>query len=159
MTTHVGIDPGVSGGIVALRPVEGRPLLVTGYKMPRDERGTLDLLRVLAPPGRQVFATLEVITPFHQGTGKASMAKLYGHYRALRMALTAIPIPFQEVGAARWHRVLAIPPREKREGRTEWKRRLRKFAEELFPDEIVTLAIADALLLAEYGRRCEEWYL
>ena len=35
----------------------------------------------------------------------------------------------------------------------EWKNRLKGLAQQMFPAEKVTLKTADALLLAEYGRR------
>ena len=74
-------------------------------------------------------------------------------YGALCMALTAADVRFEEVPPLRWQRGLHIPPRKKSESRTAWKNRLKSKAQQLFPKEYVTLATADALLLAEYCSR------
>jgi hypothetical protein len=81
------------------------------------------------------------------------------NYGALRMALTAAGIPFEEVVPGVWQRGLNIPPRKKTEGKTAWKNRLKAKAQQLFPSVKITLATADALLIAEFCRRKHEGLL
>ena len=44
----------------------------------------------------------------------------------------------------------------KTESKTEWKNRLKGMAQQLYPDLKVTLATADALLIATYCKRKHE---
>lgn len=115
--------------------------------------------------GGGVMAFVEEIPTAIFGADKSSGAKLYGSYMSLRMALTASGIRYRLVKARVWQAGLSIPPRRKggkkklsptvqlAESRTDWKGRLKRVAEELFPKLKITLATSDALLIAEYGRR------
>lgn len=152
ITGFMGIDPGASGGIAMILGSAGGDS-VTFKSMPDSEPGVWDLVQMMADPVNKVFACIEWITPAFFGAGKASMSKLYGSYKALRMALVAADIAFEDVKTAQWARALDIPPRKRVEGRAEWKNRLKARAEELFPGLKITLATADALLIAEYCRR------
>lgn len=78
------------------------------------------------------------------------------NFGALLMSLTALelyPDYCELVHPARWQKALSISPRRSGEGRGAWKSRLKDVAQELFPQIRITLATADALLLAEYCRR------
>lgn len=141
---YVGVDPGVLGGIAMLN-ADGGVLRVT--KMPPTDR---DLLAFLEDDWRRdapIRAVLEraaaspqmgVISAFTFGKG----------YGALRMALAAVRIPYEEVAPAKWQTVLGC-----RSGgdKNVTKRR----AQQLFPSITVTHMTADALLLAEFCRRLE----
>jgi hypothetical protein len=92
------------------------------------------------------------------GSAKSSMAKLYGSFTAWKMALDGCGIPYVEIMASGWQKALGIPGRRKEgkivvETRPQWKGRLRDEARRRFPDVKITLAVADALLLAEYARQ------
>ena len=157
--TIIGIDPGVNGGIVALWPSGN--LSIT--KMPVTERDLLECLqshKAVTDCDETIYTFLEWIHPSIQGVGKASMSKLYGNYKQLRMALVASGIPFEEVRAAKWQRAMGISKRSKTETTTQWKNRLKARAQELFPPSSgikVTLWSADALLIAEHGRRLRSY--
>ena len=156
---YVGIDPGASGGYAALYP-DG----VIGFHSFADsEAQRWDQMRMLALQDRP-FAVIEEIHGSFQGSSKGSVAKLYGSYTALRMAMVGLGIPFVAVGAGVWHRALGIPPRVRAskkhpertpESTTEWKNRLKAEAAKRFPRLKVTLATADALLIACY---CKQVY-
>lgn len=151
---YVGVDPGVNGGIAYLHYVDDQLRGVGTFRMPGYEKGVMELLQYLRSTTANVSAVLEGITPSFQGTGKASMAKLYGSYMALRMALTAVAIPFVDERSEVVWRGLGIPPRRKDEngkgGRTKWKARLRNHAQSLYPAINLTNHVSDALLLAHY---------
>lgn len=55
-----------------------------------------------------------------------------------------------------WQSALGIDKRKKSENRQQFKNRLKSFAQTLFPDIVVCLATADAILIAEYCRRLKE---
>jgi len=54
-----------------------------------------------------------------------------------------------------WQKALGVQPSRKKmgTGNTDHKRTLRRLAEELYPDWKMTADQADAILIAEYGRR------
>lgn len=148
----IGVDPGKTGGLCLLN---GKGEILTLQVMPQTERDIWEWLhgwRSLQPLGK-MMAQIEWIHPAILGIGKSSMSKLYGNYMALRMALIAAEIPFEDVKPRAWQKGLGISPRKKTENRTQWKNRLKAKAQELFPKEKITKDTADALLIAEHCRR------
>lgn len=146
---YIGIDPGVQGGIAAimgdLRSVEAQP-------MPETEQEILDALRHYTARFDCV-ACIEWIHPAIQGIGKSQMSKLYGNYMSLRMALSALQISYEIIQPKKWQGELGIQARKNNETRNKWKARLRQKAQQIFPRIEVTLATADALMIAECCRR------
>lgn len=116
--------------------------------MPETEREVLDAIIAWTLPGRHigpVFAILERVSASPQMgvTSAFSFGKGYG---GLLMALTALQIPFELVSPVRWQNALGC--------RTKGDKNITKRrAQQIFPNIQITHAIADALLLAEYGRR------
>lgn len=168
MTAYIGIDPGANGGL-AIRSDQ----YVEFKTMPKTEQEILGWLRCHIGweeylSGWRMLecrAHVEEIPTAIFGVGKSSMSKLYGSYMALRMALTSLGIPYTTVKATEWQRALGISPRrkarksrplpigQKPETNAEWKQRLKRKAEELYPELKITLATSDALLILEYCRR------
>jgi len=143
---YVGIDSGQSGGLVWLDP-NGK---VNGCnKMPATERDIWERFFTLPT------STVAVIEKVHAmpKQGVSSTFKFGRGYGGLRMALIAAGISFEEVTPRTWQKGLGIPPKKKTETGTQWKNRLKAMAQQLFPQEKVTLATADALLIATYCRR------
>lgn len=110
--------------------------------------------------GIDILAVIEQIDPrptYFQGKRSIlrSTCIIYGEYRMCRATLATLGIPFLAVTPKNWQAHYGLA-KEKLEGDTSWKNRLKARAQSLFPDVKVTLATADALLLAEYGRQCLE---
>lgn len=149
---YIGVDPGQSGGLVIIRH-DGR---VSSCQMPKTERDVWNWCYNLNDTD-----AIAVIEHVHSmpGQGVASSFKFGRGYGGLRMALIAANIPFEEVTPQRWQKGLAIPARKKTESKTQFKNRLKAKAQQLFPKVPVTLATADALLIAEYCRRKHEGML
>ncbi len=145
---YIGIDPGKTGGLVLL-PERGDKKVVT--KMPITERDIWDWF-VAVPNGCVPFAVIEKVGSQPGNAARAMFTFGWG-YGGLRMALTARGIPFGEVSPQAWLKGLRIPFRKKKESKTQFKNRLKGNAQQLFPDVDVTLATADALLIAEYCKR------
>lgn len=104
-----------------------------------------------------VHACIEQVGGYVGESQPGSRAFKFGmSYGGLRMALIAAYIPFEQVVPTVWQKALRIPARKKTESKPRWKARLKAHAQQLFPRETVTLATADALLLAEYCRRKQE---
>ncbi len=154
---YLGIDPGKRGGLARIG------FTVQASKMPESEEGLWNWLSAFH--GRS-FAVIETINPAigikrlgGKAAGKAQMSKLYGSYRALLMALAIAKITTLRVRTSHVWRAYGIPPRMQSETDSQWKGRIKAKAQQLFPNLKVTLATADALLFAEYGRRREEGLL
>lgn len=144
---YMGIDPGGSGGLAV---ISHGGLVIGCQKMPATER---DIWEWIVEASGNVRAVIEYINPAYQGTAKGSMAKLYGSYMQLRGYLVAAGIPFETALTRKWANRLGVHKSSKDESRTVWKNRLKAAAQSLFPQEKITLATADALLIAEYCRR------
>lgn len=135
---YVGIDPGASGGIAILNSVGG---VCVVKPMPPTHRDILDMLTGIGPSR----AVLEFVRSSPQ-MGVTSAFTFGQSYGALRMALVAAGVPFDEVTPQKWQQAMGC--------RTKGDKNVSKRrAQELFPSVKVTHATADALLLAEYARR------
>lgn len=152
---YIGVDPGASGGLACITPTAALAI-----PTPKTERDVWDWL---SARGREsvddpVFAVIEKVGGFIKGNPApgSAMFNFGASYGGLRMALIAAGIPFEEVPPQRWQKALAIPPKKRDETKTQFKNRLKARAQQLFPSEKVTLATADALLIAEYCRRLRE---
>jgi crossover junction endodeoxyribonuclease RuvC len=138
---YIGIDPGLSGGLACLE--DGGVFAVE--KMPPTNRDLLDLLRSWNDGLVNAVATIEFVrsSPQMGVTSSFTFGRGFGH---LEMALTAAEIPYDEVTPLKWQQYLGCRSRGD-------KNVTKARAQELFPQVKVTHAIADALLIAEYGRR------
>lgn len=155
---YVGIDPGGSGGMATINAI-GDP--VAG-KMPATERDIWEMIKGWSHC--EPVAVIEKVGGYvgdgeGKGGGRANgsaMFKFGLSYGGLRMALIAAGIPFEEISPQTWQKAMKITPKAKDEGRTAWKNRLKAKAQQLHPQLTVTLATADAILIAEYCRRKTE---
>lgn len=170
----LGIDPGLSGGLAWLSdwtPTTrvhvtdalthaGKPcdavfehtLFTRAVKWEgKTEHGVVVMLRDLQSIARDaqldLFAFIERVhampPKFRGSIGTTKLMQNYGFWRG---ALIACGIAFEEVGAQKWQGALGC-----RSGGD--KNVTKQRAQQLFPKEVVTHATADALLIAEYGRR------
>jgi hypothetical protein len=143
MKLHIGIDPGLSGG-VAFVPESGTPW---AHKMPETDRDLIDLLR----DSINLFDARAVIELVHSSPqmGVKSAFTFGEGYGRLQMALTALGVPYERVRPAIWQKAMGCLTKG---DKNVSKRR----AQELFPTLKVTHAIADALLIGEYARRTHQ---
>ena len=152
---YIGIDPGASGGMAALS-MTGPPWSVE--KMPPTERDVWEWFisqigKHASSYDKGCVAVIEKVGGYVGEAQPGSAAFKFGaSYGGLRMALIASGISFDEVTPQTWQREFALK-RAKDETKTQWKNRLKAKAQQLFPQETVMLATADALLIAEYCRR------
>lgn len=135
----LGIDPGRTGGLAIVGAEHAE-----AHKMPSSERDLYDLLGILAY-NFQPHAILEKVHSSPQMGVKSAFT--FGQGKgALIMGLTACQISFEEVVPNKWQKALSC---QSKGDKNVTKRK----AQQLFPDIKITHAIADALLIAEYGRR------
>jgi len=148
--TYMGIDTGKNGGLAAI--VDGSPEAV---HMPVTERDVWDWFDRWNPEHGPLVAVIEKVggyIPGSKGNIGSAMFTFGLNYGLLRMALTAADIPWEEVTPQRWQKAIGISKRKGEEKRA-YKQRLRAKAQQLFPKMNVTLATADALLIASYCQR------
>jgi crossover junction endodeoxyribonuclease RuvC len=134
----LGLDPGKSGGLAVVGDGSA-----DASKFGATERDIWDAIRMAA--GACDFAYIERVGAF-PGQGVSSTFKFGQSYGFLRACLVAAGIPFEAVTPAKWQRSLACLSKGD-------KNVTKAKAQELFPALTITHAIADALLIAEYGRR------
>ena len=142
----VGIDPGAGGGLACLL---GAGVVGAAYPMPSIRAEVLPILSSWYDmAGGKILAVLEGVhgSPQMGVTSATTFARGYGY---LECALDAAAIPTTVVYPLRWQNALQC--------RTGGDKNVTKRAAmKLFPRVRVTHAIADALLLAEYGRRLQD---
>lgn len=138
-----GLDPGQSSGGIAFVG-DG---FAEGYPMPDTEKDVAELLEQYAR--FIVKAYIEAVHSF-PGQGVHSMFVFGRSYGFLRGLLIGLKIPFEEVSPQRWTKDMRLVGGKKG---TEKKNLHKSRCQELFPHLKITHAIADALLLAEFGRR------
>ena len=160
MSCYIGIDVGLKGAIAILQEgappdVRAMPLL-PGKRQRIDERQVRDLLA--GTQLREPFAVLEEHRPFlkprQRQPGAYALFRLGEKYGFIRGLLVALVIPFEEVAPRKWQKVYGISK--------ETKVQSIEMAGRLFPGVDLRATsrcrklhdgMADALLMAEYGRR------
>ena len=135
----IGIDPGKSGGIAIISNDE-----CFAIPMPETERDIYDYLK---DNSKDAFCIIEQVHAM-PGQGVTSMFTFGMGYGGLRMALVAAAIPFETVTPQKWQKALQC---QTKGDKNVSKRR----AQELYPKLKITHAIADAILIAHYGRYCK----
>jgi len=152
----IGIDPGKSGGIGFVRPPEA----ACAIKMPDTIKDAWDEFNYLTGPINKIrkesdedtcFAFLEQVWGM-KGDGAAAAFTFGRNYGQLEMALHAAGIPYDYVTPVRWQKEFSLI-KKKGESKTSKKNRHKSAAQRLFPHLKITHAIADAILIAEYGQR------
>jgi hypothetical protein len=142
----IGIDPGANGGIAVLFE-DGRAWALA---IPGDSE-LIGVLRDLSQveEGVRVTAYLELVGGYIGKRQPGSAMFRFGEsFGFLRGVLQALRIPTELVRPQQWQR--GLPGVKGSEGAAR-KRLLREHAARLFPDLKVTLATADALLIARWG--------
>lgn len=149
MEAIVGIDPGAGGGIAVLI---GHCVYDTLSLKNATETDIVQFLHPLtngidsADDGlHPIFAFIERVHSSPQ-MGVVSAFTFGRSYGFLRAALMGVALPFDEVTPQKWQKAMGCLSGGD-------KNVTKAAAQRLFPKTTVTHAIADSLLIAEYGRR------
>jgi len=139
--TFIGIDPGANGAIAWIC---GNDVCVE--KTPRNLRDLYELLYSISSNDHEdFFAFLEQVNSSPQ-MGVVSAFTFGNGFGHLEMALASNEIAFDRVRPQAWQKYMQCMSKGD-------KNVTKNKAQELFPSIKVTHAIADALLIAEYGKR------
>lgn len=137
---YIGIDPGKSGGIAWIQ--DGKPCV---EKMPETLKDLWEVIDIISNEDVPMVAYIEQVSSSPQMGVKSAFTfgNGFGH---LEMALTAASIPFHRVRPQEWQKEMkCLTGGDKNVSKAR--------AQELFPSLKITHSTADALLIAEYGRR------
>jgi len=157
MKAYIGIDIGSAGAIVVL-PESGSPEILRFINS--TEKQILDFVQDITFKYEQISCIIELVGAM-PGQGVSSMFSFGNSAGFIRGIITACGISFQQKVPRTWQKSLGITPRfiEKNpitkkvlneESKTDFKRRVRQKAEQLYPAVKMTNDIADALLIAHY---------
>lgn len=149
----IGIDPGSLGGVAVLDTQEN---LIKTIKMPETFPDIYNLIRNIASDCGTVniIAVMENVGHGMPGQSSSATAKFARHNGHLEMALYAVGIRTEMVTPQKWQRHYSNSiGTSKGLEKTVWKNRLKGEAQRLFPSVNVTLWNADAILMANYGRK------
>lgn len=139
-----GIDPGASGGIACITDNGA-----WAYKMPETPHDLVEHLCSMKnlSGDRSIVCYLEKVHAMPK-QGVTSTFKFGEGFGVIQGVLAALKFRLELVTPQKWQTALGC--------RTGGDKNVSKRkAQELFPDLRITHAIADALLIAEYGRRTE----
>lgn len=144
MTAYIGIDPGRTGGIASI--LEGHAAMV---RMPQTRNAIMSTLKALC--SSETFVTIEIQHVIGIEGRKTAFTIGY-QYGFLLGVLETLGARFQEVKAVDWQKEMfrGLPHPTCRKER---KALSMQVAEQLFRQGKITDGEADALLIAEYGRR------
>lgn len=153
MKLHLGIDPGMSGGLAFIP--DNNPAKAWAVKMPETLADLWDTLIEFSLNGhgyvakyQRVHACLEKVHSM-PGQGVASSFKFGQGFGHLEMGLTGAGVPFTYVTPQKWQKELGCL--------TKGDKNVSKArAQQLFPHLKCTHSISDALLIAEYCRRTNQ---
>ena len=143
--TVIGIDPGLHGGIASIK--DGHAATV---RMPRQRHVIEETLRILCQHAN-TFCAIE-IQHLCGIEGRKTAFTIGYNYGFLVGVLDALGVRFMEVRAKDWQAEMfrGLP---KAKTRAERKRQSMEVAEQLFRLGKISDGEADAVLIAEYGRR------
>ncbi len=149
MSIIVGIDPGQSGGIAVLRPYAD----AEAFKMPETKRDLWLAICTLEDSEHDVVVFLEKVGAGPK-MGSSAAFKFGNGFGSLEMAVIASGFRMELVTPQKWQRAagLIVKGRGLGQDDTSKKNRNKERAQQLFPHLKITHALADALLIAEYGR-------
>lgn len=153
----IGVDPGLSGGIAVL---DENGKVVEVRKMPETMADIYNFLTNysnLPSCCDKIYESvcyMENVGHGMPGQSSKSTAVFSRHNGHLEMALLALRIPTNMITPQKWEKFYQLGKSSGCEKR-EWKNKLKAKCQQLFPNENITLAVCDALLIAEYGRKQE----
>lgn len=143
----IGIDPGKNGGIAIMN--NNKLFLRKMPETPKELHETLKFLNKVSKGNVTVFMEKVQGLP---GMGGSSMFNFGKGFGWLEMALISLEMPVETITPQKWQKEFQLGTKGKLSS-TQWKNKLKAKAEQLFPSKKIFLWGADAVLIAEYGRR------
>ena len=137
----IGIDPGKSGGVCA---TTGSVSVCS--KCPDTVADMATLMKALLDMGDRPMCVIESVHSM-PGQGVASTFKFGKNYGEWLGILASLSIPYIQVTPSKWMKAFGAMPKPKKDR----KNHLKHLAQQRYPQLHITLATADAVLLAHYS--------
>lgn len=138
----IGIDTGINGGVAFLYND-----VYKAVRCPATVSEMSDVIRNVkdVAPNTPVYCVIEKVhsMPNNSGRSMFTFGCNYGQWLGI---LATLKIPYIEVTPQKWMKWLGALPKD----RKDRKNRLKHLAQQRYPESKVTLATADALLIATY---------
>lgn len=141
----IGIDPGADGAMAIISP--SREIRVYRFK-DQSEQAIANAIIVEAIQPCEVFLEKVHSMP---GQGVATMFAFGRNLGFLRGVLVASAIPFEDIPPQTWQKGVGLGKTYPTQAHR--KRAHLQYAQQIFPSIKITLATADAILIAEYKYR------
>ena len=141
---YIGIDPGKSGGVAIIYDDN----LYTGkcpntvHDMVEEVKVPLDIMAI--PKSKAVIELVHSMP----GNGVKSMFTFGQNYGTWLGIMAALKIPYDIVPPGKWMKHYGSMPKDKKAR----KNKLKQLAQQAWPTHRITLATADAVLIAMYSR-------
>ena len=145
----IGIDPGANGGIAVLDK-NNKINIYKSMNLPDFD----SFINTMKENKIIVFLEKLSIRPDDMNINPGKMyriQKMMQQYSELKTVLTLQRVPYAMVHPMTWQKKLALRSQIKEDRKTR-KNRYKNEAQRLFPRVKITLAIADAVLLAVFGQ-------
>ncbi len=147
----IAIDPGKNGAICIREGSE----IISVAKMPDTCADLRDFIcEATAASETEIVAYLELVSAM-PGQGVTSMFSFGNGFGHLEQVLADFRIRTVKVRPQAWQKALSLNSVKDR-SKADHKRRLRDYAQQLFPSIKVTAVNQDALLISEYAIRTEK---
>ncbi len=144
----LAIDPGASGGL-AWTDSNGTQCLA----MPPTDGDILDLLRSIKASGVD-RCVIEQVGGYVGGSGQpgSAMFRFGESCGFIRGCLMALSFRVEMVRPQTWQKHFSLGTSKQAGGKTAWKNKLKGRAQQLYPEQTVTLKTADSLLILDYAK-------
>ena len=149
MKQIVAIDPGKSGGI-AFTDGDG---IVQAINMPDTPTEMLEALQNIRSCNTQVLVIEQLPRFVGKNIPSSTTSVLFENYGICIGIALALGYRLERVDPHAWQKNLGLGTAKSCASKSEWKRKLKNRAAELFPHLDVTLATADALLIHDWARK------
>ena len=144
--SYLGIDPGKHGGLCVL---DSSGDIVALHTMPQTPTDLKQLLGNISATHSPLVCAIERVGGM-PGQGGAAMFSFGYNYGQLIQCLTDSNIAHTEVLPAKWQTAMGCRGKSG-EGYTAHKNRIKDMAARKFPNVKITLATADAVMIACYA--------
>ena len=155
MNVIIAIDPGASGGVAVA--AFGK---VVCQAMPATQGDVMELIRdVYRTAEVEDVETVCVLEEVNGFVGKAqpgsAMFKFGEGYGFIKGVVQTLGIKLVLVRPQVWQKSFGLGTASRCASKSEWKNKLKAEAQRRFPELLVTLATADALLILEWMRNLQ----
>ena len=103
----LGIDPGISGGIVAISDSNSPAKVIAAHKMPKTTEGVVETIQTITDTKEQILAIVEKVWGFPRD-GSRQITTFMKNAGILEGILAVLKIQIVYVSPQKWQRALGV---------------------------------------------------